>query len=574
LSNKQAINLTSLNVIQDELMVTIDNAATHLETFISERENHKSLRSCIAALQQIRGSLDLIQLHGACELAGEILTTAADINPEESEKLDDKLSALTKGFFVLSCYFEYALQNQKGMPVLLIPYINDIRVANCKPTMPEAYFETTTASYRLPSGKKTARLPKTEHFSSMVRRYRHMYQVGLLGFIREVRIKPSLQLMHRAVDKIVKLSKGTKSETLWWVIKYAIMSFEQKDMMATVARKRLLSHLDKEFKKFEKVGLSTFNQDPPEELLKELAYYVAIADIQEAGFQKIKNVFGLNDILFDEGHLQKESASLTGPNASTVRSVAEVLQVELNTVKEAIDHSQQNGGSMNDSYDEIIPRVLKIKDILEVVGLKSASKTMQQQLAQLESWHKNDESPDSGEALEMADALLYVESVLSSLEKRNFSDKKLAEINQLARKEMISSSHLADAQLVVIEEAEAGLSMVKRALTSFSDSSYDKAHIQNVGKSLTSVRGGMTVLELPRAASIVASSAKFIDEALMSTKQSAALEHMLETFADALICLEYYLDCMKVDNNVSSETLTVAEESLAALGYGVSYSGS
>jgi len=49
LSNKQAINLTSLNVIQDELMVTIDNAATHLETFISERENHKSLRSCIAA---------------------------------------------------------------------------------------------------------------------------------------------------------------------------------------------------------------------------------------------------------------------------------------------------------------------------------------------------------------------------------------------------------------------------------------------------------------------------------------------------------------------------------------------
>jgi len=187
------------------------------------------------------------------------LTTAADIDPEESHKLDDKLSALTKGFFVLSCYFEYALQNQKGMPVLLIPYINDIRVANRKPTMPEAYFETTTASYRLPSDKKTADLPETENFPSMARRFRHMYQVGLLGFIREVRIKPSLQLMHRAVDKIVKLSKGTQSETLWWVIKYAIMSFEQKDMMPTVARKRLFSHLDKEFKKFEKVGVSTFD---------------------------------------------------------------------------------------------------------------------------------------------------------------------------------------------------------------------------------------------------------------------------------------------------------------------------
>ena len=55
----------------------------------------------------------------------------------------------------------------------------------------------------------------------------------------------------------------------------------------------------------------------------------------------------------------------------------------------------------------------------------------------------------------------------------------------------------------------------------------------------------------------------------MSTDEAAALEHMLETFADALICLEYYLDCLKVDSKVSPDTLAVAEESLAALGYSV-----
>jgi hypothetical protein len=90
---------------------------------------------------------------------------------------------------------------------------------------------------------------------------------------------------------------------------------------------------------------------------------------------------------------------------------------------------------------------------------------------------------------------------------------------------------------------------------------------------MNSVRGGMIVLELPRAAEIMASSIQFVEGCLLSNTPPAALEHMLETFADTIICLEYYLDCMKIDKYISADTLIIAEESLAALGYGVSYSG-
>lgn len=139
-----------MSLIQQELTTTINEASTHLETFISERDNHKVLEDCIVSLQQIRGSLDLIQLHGACELAGEILTTATSIDIEKNEPLEEKLSALTKGFFVLSCYFEYTQQHQVGMPVLLVPYINDLRLVNRQAVMPESYFESSNASYRCP----------------------------------------------------------------------------------------------------------------------------------------------------------------------------------------------------------------------------------------------------------------------------------------------------------------------------------------------------------------------------------------------------------------------------------------
>lgn len=567
MSNKQAINLTSLNLIQSELMSTIDSAATHLETFISERDNDKVLEDCVESLQQIRGSLDLVQLHGACELAGEILDTANHIQIGQEKRLEEKLAALTKGFFVLSCYFEYSQQHEVGMPVLLVPYINDIRLVNGQPLMPESYFETDSTVYHLPQSEKPT-LPAQENLPSMIRRFRHMFQVGLLGFVKETQVEQSLKMMQRASSKIWKLSKGSSSETLWWLASHALDACAQVSLAPGLSRKRLFGQLDKCFKALEKSGAEGFDEAPAKPLLIELAYYVAIADIQETEFQKIKQLFGFEHVGYTEEILQRESVSMTGPSANTVQSVAEVLRIELNTVKEIIEQPELGEGE--DIYEDIISRVQKVKEILNVVGLTSASQTLIEPLEKLQACQGNNEELSHDNVLPLADAFLYVESVLSSLEKRNFSGEKLAEINRLTQTEMISASHLQDAQLVVIEQAETGLTSIKSALTSFADSSYDKAHLENISTTLDELRGGMIVLSLPRAAAIIASCSAFIEETLMATDEPAALEHMLETFADALICLEYYLDCMKVDKNVSADTLAVAEESLAALGYGVS----
>jgi len=86
---------------------------------------------------------------------------------------------------------------------------------------------------------------------------------------------------------------------------------------------------------------------------------------------------------------------------------------------------------------------------------------------------------------------------------------------------------------------------------------------------LDSVRGGMFVLGLPRAAKVIAGCMKFIDESLMEDEQQAAIQHMMDTFADAIISLEYYLDNLKVDKKADTDVLRIAEESLEALGYKV-----
>jgi hypothetical protein len=199
--------------------------------------------------------------------------------------------------------------------------------------------------------------------------------------------------------------------------------------------------------------------------------------------------------------------------------------------------------------------------------LVSPSNSLKQEIEKIIAWQANHTPVAPEELLVVADTLLYVESTIAGLKNANLSDEKVAQINALARDVAMSNNQIAEAEKIVIDEAEAGLAMVKRALTAFAESNYDKGHIRNIPGTLDTVRGGMFVLGLPRAAKVLAGCMRFVEDDLLGREQHPAVRHLLETFADAVISLEYYLDSIKLDKAADTNVLQIAEESLQALGY-------
>ena len=55
----------------------------------------------------------------------------------------------------------------------------------------------------------------------------------------------------------------------------------------------------------------------------------------------------------------------------------------------------------------------------------------------------------------------------------------------------------------------------------------------------------------------------------MDNDQPPAIKETLETFADAIIAIEYYLDSATARLKMDDSVLQIAEESLEALGYAV-----
>lgn len=562
------INISSLNMVSDELVATIEQSAAKLEQFVADTSNQELLMACVEGIEQISGTLKLIQLYGADLLADEILTVAKSITDADGPVDDEILTVLTGSFFILPRYLEYTQQTRRGMPVLLIPYINELRQLRKQPVIPECEFFNVDVSYsHRPKASSTA--IEADDLAALIRRLRHMFQVGLLNTLQGKQTRSALGIMQRALERLEIISGDRPKTKLWWISSAALEVLRTNNMELNKARKMVLTAIDRQIKGLLAKGIQGFDEAAPDALIKQLLFILALAHKSTDKSKAILAAFEVDSLGYSDQELRSEREALKGPSINTVSSVAAVLTDELRAIKEILENASQASDKGLTEYDELAAHLAKVADILAVVGLVSASNTLKEEIVRIEGWTASGEPADAKELIDVADSLLYVESTVSGLETLNLSDEKLSQANSLARKEVIASSQLAEAENVVFVEAEAGLALVKRALNSFAESNYDHGHIRNVGATLNAIRGGMIMLKLTRAAAVVVACVEFIEETLLVNDQPVAIQQLLETFADAVIGLEYYLDAVKSDRNSDDSVLAIAEESLQALGHRV-----
>ncbi len=567
MSANEAFNIASLKMVHDELLATIEQSALRLEQFASDRTNGELLQNCIEGVRQIRGTLSLIQLKGVDLLADELLEHINDITLGDNPATDKKLELLTSAFFMLPRYLEFCLQTSRSMALLLIPHINELRQARRAPLLPESYYFSYEPLKITRAVQQLA--PSQENLTILVRRLRHMYQAGLLKVLQGTQIKPSFGIMCRALERLESVCGTSALGNLWWLANATLTAMNEENLRITKSRKMLFSSLDREIKRLQFEGAAVMNREPDAALIKELLYLLTLSKSTTEKSKAVVSAYALPSLSYSDKELAREMDFLRGPSVNTINSMAAVLTDELHSTKNILERAAQGGADTLSESPELVDTLKKIADILAIVGLVSPSNSLKQEIEKIQRWQTSGEAVNSSDLLSVADTLLYVESTIAGLGKTNLSDEKLAQINALSRDDVMANNQIAEAEKLVIDEIESGLGLVKRALSAFAESNYDKAHIANISATLDAVRGGMFVLGLPRAAKVIAGCMKFIDESLMDDEQQAAIQHMMDTFADAIISLEYYLDNLKVDKKADTDVLGIAEESLEALGYKV-----
>jgi hypothetical protein len=537
----------------------MEEAEQSLEHFIIDRNNGGLLQQAVENLKQVRGTLNLIELTGAELLAQEILQLATDIPVGAGEDRDVQLAALSNALYVLRRYLESVDASRQEIPELLLPAINALRQACTQPPLPESFFFSVRLDHARPATEVSPRpggAPAAE-----ARRLRQMYQVGLLGFIREENLPASLKLMGRALSRLDHLFIETPASRLCWIGTAALESQLDGQLLPRKSRKQLFSRLDRELKQV----LGNPAYEAPRSLLKELLYVVALADSRGPLASQVRQVFSLSPLPFTDHLLEDESQRLAGPGQAVMRSLSSAIREELASLKDLLDLIER-GTAQAEAYSNLHNLLGKLAKTLGMVGLSSAASTLQAQLGDVSGWSL-ERTPDPEVIQRLADAVLYVESMVASLERGDRRENKPQVARPGMEAEAFANHQLTEACIVVIDEATAGLALAKRAITAYLESNGEKLHLANVPFSLQAVRGGLRFLEQERAAELIGACADFIQKHMLESNQMPP-EQMLETLADALTSLEYYLEggaVLRRDDSRLS-VLDLASESVRALG--------
>ena len=551
------IGATSLSMVRDELFATMAETQQYLEQFLDARDNGALLQYAVTNLQQIKGILSLVELTGAELLAEETRALAVDIPAGATDDRNDQLTAINNALHVLRSYLEQLEAHWVEMPELLLPAINKLRISGQKAPLPESFFFVARVDVQRPISED--QVTRSAENIPLARRLRHMYQIGLLAFIRDENPQASLHLMKRAMLRLDRLYSGQPSSHLYWVAAGALESQADAQLLAKKSRKQLFARVDREIK----LQFDSDSYVASRGVIKDLLYLIALAHSNGEIAEQVRNLTNLPSLPFTDHMLEDEYQRLSGPGQNVLRSLSAAIREELTNSKDLLDLVER-GTAQDEVLSNLHSILAKLEKTLAMVGLSGAGNALKRHLSVVEGW-TDIKTVESGAVLALADTLLYIESMLAGLERgeRQAKNQKNEPIDEA---ESFAKNQLLEARIVLNDEAKSGLSLAKRAITSYLESEGDKMHLANVPSSLQLVRGGLWFLDQHRAAEQVAACAHFIQTQMLEASIMPS-EQMLETLADALTSLEYYLEGgVLLHAKENRSVLDLAEESLRALG--------
>ncbi|MDG9976994.1 Hpt domain-containing protein [Ectopseudomonas oleovorans] len=550
----------ALEWVKGEIGETLKQARQALEAFVENPQDPTRMRFCLTYVHQVHGTLQMVEFYGAALLAEEMEQLAKALMEGRVANQGEALEVLMQAILQLPVYLDRIQTARRDLPMVVLPLLNDLRAARGEKLLSETSLFSPDMSARLPALPEgsMARL-RTAELPVLLRKLRQMLQMALVGVIRNQDLPTNLGYMARVFARLETLCQDAPLGGLWQIASGMAEGLANGSVVNGTSVRTLLRQVDKELKRLVEQGADGINQPAPDELTKNLLFYVAKAPAQSPRIRALKEQYRLDEALPDNEVVDEERARLAGPDRDAMRSVVAALCEELVRVKDSLDLFVRSDRSQVSELDALLAPLKQIADTLAVLGFGQPRKVILDQIDVIHGLSLGQREPNDAVLMDVAGALLYVEATLAGMV--GPSDDSRNEQSHLP------TTDVAQIHQLVIKEARNGLEQAKDAIIEFIASQWNHEHLARVPELLTQVRGGLAMIPLQRAADLLNACNRYIQEQLLARKAVPNWQS-LDTLADAITSVEYYLERLSEDHGTQGDLiLDVAEESLETLGY-------
>jgi len=183
-------------------------------------------------------------------------------------------------FIQLPDYLSRLGHGRRDTPVALLPLINRLRALSGEKPLPEFVVFSPDLSIPVPSAcfnsQSLAELPDVQMLAIT---YRQRFQAGLVEWYRAGGNGSGLLKLREVLANLQQTSKNVSVARLWWFSAGLAEVLARGAMPASTEIKQLFGRIDRQLKRLIDVGETVFSQSIPEDLLKQMLFYILQSDI-------------------------------------------------------------------------------------------------------------------------------------------------------------------------------------------------------------------------------------------------------------------------------------------------------
>jgi len=572
------VDPNTLGWVKAEIDETLNQARQALEGFAEDTSDKTRLRFCITHLHQVVGTLLMVELDGAAMLAKETEALTEAIYSGEVTDETVALEAVTRGIIAIPDYLSRLQFGQPDIPLRLLPYINELRVARNEEPLPESELFYPDLSVR--PVEDTSQQLEPDEFVESARALRKPLQNALLAWLRNESDPAPLKKIEDVFEKIEKTSYSPIVEQLFWVAGGFVEALADGGLETNNDRKRLFARIDQEIKKLIDNSGKPAVRSVFESLLKDLLLEVGRS---RSGGQKVKTLkqaFSLERLMPMVESEDESSADLPTPEA--LQSVSAALTEEINSAQDILAAYFDRDREEDVSLDPLIPILKKMSSTMDMLNVDPLKQLVDELIAVCNAISEGRIENLEDASMMMARGLLVVaqgaEEIGDSMHdwKRSVDDATIM-LRVLhdpdAAQPGVEGFEVSDAELsdneyrqlvaVVGEEVKVNLGHIEEALETYAADDSLTNELEKINTYLMQIEGAVQILGQDNLADLAGRTINAVNDlitgALVSTPKT------LEALAVAVGTIGAYLDGLAYDRPNIEALLDVATFELDSL---------
>ncbi len=559
---RDAIDTTTLGWIKPELDETLRLARQEIETYAESPDNGEPMRVCASHLHQVHGTLRMVELYAPAMVAEEMERLALGLLHGEISNREEACTILMRGAVQLPDYLERLQSGHRDIPIVLLPLLNELRATRGEDGLNESVLFAPNLDRPLP-GDLPAPLP---YEATSIRTGVQPISANLTG-LREAMAQWPEGGEPSDPARLAEVVEGLLAEVsveplrrMLWVASSVAGAMRDGALPATRALRQAFGGVEREARQLlHDNGYSVPGIVPNAEPTRQLLYHVAHSQGGHPALDNLRKTFELDAQLPTESELDHARGSLTGRNRALLDTVSAAIKEDLLRVKDALDLHLRTGQTGVEDLRPQVEALSRVSDTLGMMGLGVARGVVMQQRDAMHEIVAGNRAADESALLDVAGALLYVETSLDDQVSRlGISDER-------GDQDLLESESRKVLE-VVVREAIGNFSDARQSFVAFVETNWDHAELVEIPRLLDEVAGAVRILDLPLPADYLHGVKRYIEVELIGRKR-VPNGKQLDTLADALASVEYYLEALREQRPNRDRILEIARHSLEALGY-------